>query len=441
MSEVINARLSNGMPVYGIDYSDLGITSLFYGVFINAGSFDDPKGKEGTAHFLEHMALFTPDRLMPETINKIKYLGASKNASTDALLTYHWGLSKPEDMGVVLSAIGKSIKEPSFDEELYYQQQSIIRNEIDRHTPNDFSNIDKWYHDITQQELGVSVPEGMYGFNLRLLGNHDSFSRITIEDLKAFHKSTYTPDKMCVVMAGAIPQNWPEVLEKEFGSLHRTADAHLPETLRGSRQHIQYATLPLDGVESIDMRVSFRFKVEDFSPLDFAAFSALRNQLCSANFGIAYNELRKKRNILYAIEPNHVYARNREVEFTLRTKSKPSYIEEILKCYARSIRKIAHNQVDRKDLIAIQNGSSVHNGCGFEIDSGVLTETLNRVILFGEPSGREAIFVEQKALTNEKLILAAQKLLADDTEIGVKALGNVSTLPKHEEIRQIIHGR
>ncbi len=86
------------------------VCDLFYPV----GSFDEPPGKTGLAHFLEHMLFKGTDRFPKGQIDQLAFIaGGQANAETGEDCTHFWftfpsdrwelcsGRGRPDDAGAV----------------------------------------------------------------------------------------------------------------------------------------------------------------------------------------------------------------------------------------------------------------------------------------------------------------------------------------------------
>jgi zinc protease len=181
----------------------------------NVGSVEDPKGKEGLAHFVEHLAFRTKFLDGVPIMDRLKHMGAEFNATT-------WW-----DFTNYFSTVSKD-----YLEELMQQEAWRIAHIIEGVTPENFA-IEK---EVVRNELRLGNESSVGGRSFDLLGSalfpeshpmhrgtigtHASLDSITLDDARAWVKKYYRPENCTIVIAGDVdPQTvgkllgtWPEDL-------------------------------------------------------------------------------------------------------------------------------------------------------------------------------------------------------------------------------------
>lgn len=189
--------LDNGMKVLLVSTPDSEKAAA--AVTVDAGSGDDPKGREGLAHFLEHM-LFLGTEPYPEPGEYQSYIsrhGGSHNAFTaHAQTTYFFELDNKAFAGA-LDRFAPFFISPTFDEAYVDREKNAVHAEYSSKLKDDFRRI----YSAEKQAMNPAHPFASFSTgNLDTLSDRDD-SKIR-DDLLAFYKEHYSADRMTAVLAG-----------------------------------------------------------------------------------------------------------------------------------------------------------------------------------------------------------------------------------------------
>ena len=109
--------LSNGLKV--LLFSDPGAPKSAAAMAVGVGSYQDPQGREGTFHFLEHM-VFIGSREFPEVDGYARYIssnGGNYNGMTGGDVTVYPVDIKPEKFEGALRRMAAIFRNPLIDQE------------------------------------------------------------------------------------------------------------------------------------------------------------------------------------------------------------------------------------------------------------------------------------------------------------------------------------
>jgi len=166
---------------------------------IHNGTNDDPTGKAGVAHFLEHMICANSGKSLPEMINYFADEGGGFTANTNHYRTCY-GFVAPTNSSkfdeflefwtnaVVVNPI----------ENFFEREQGIIRSEIARSFPSAQvmqNNQTAHYLMFRGEPFGEAVSA---------LGTKESFDSIKVDDLLLQKQKMYLPQNMDVVCVGGL---------------------------------------------------------------------------------------------------------------------------------------------------------------------------------------------------------------------------------------------
>jgi predicted Zn-dependent peptidase len=169
---------------------------------VGAGSSDDPKGREGTAHFLEHLVFRSRPSGRLTLDDELDYAGVASagnstaNAFTTFECTVYSGMTPKDRAASVLPLIASMLVQPlvGVDDQAFELERSVVRNEHLEHDPHGGGDI---LAAVTLAVFGAKAP------NARPVGGTtESISAITRADVERFVQTHYRPEATTVVMVG-----------------------------------------------------------------------------------------------------------------------------------------------------------------------------------------------------------------------------------------------
>lgn len=184
--------LPNGLPVYFIENhrSSLVTVCLTYQV----GSADDPQGKSGLAHFVEHMMFKGPPNLKENAyMTHIKSLGGTANAATSFDCTSYITTLPKEHVDVALNFESKRMQNLQINDDQVAREKKVILEEILNYTDDPF---------------GVAFQENMaqiflnHPYRIFVGGYSQEVETVTAQDVRAFHQRWYHPNNAFLVICG-----------------------------------------------------------------------------------------------------------------------------------------------------------------------------------------------------------------------------------------------
>jgi processing peptidase subunit beta len=182
------------------------------GVWIDAGSRDETPSNNGVAHFLEHLIFKgTPKRSQHQLELQIENMGGHLNAYTSREQTVYYAKVFKSDVPVAMDMLGDILQNANFDEAAVNREREVILREMEEVEKQQEEVIFDRLHETAFQDnaLGMSI-----------LGPRENINKITSKDLKDFISKQYTPDRIVVAGAGAVPHaQLVELADKMFGRL------------------------------------------------------------------------------------------------------------------------------------------------------------------------------------------------------------------------------
>ena len=186
--------LPNGVRIISEEIPTVESFSL--GIFTDVGSRNDPQGKEGLAHFLEH-SLFrrTKTRSSRAIASEFESVGAYTNAyTTKEHLSFYVRALKPH-FRKTFSLLSDLVLNPMFIRKEIEKERQIILEEIKSYEDDPeemiFDEADKML--FTGHPLGVPIA-----------GYSDTVKDISCSDLESFHSHHFMPDNILIACSGNI---------------------------------------------------------------------------------------------------------------------------------------------------------------------------------------------------------------------------------------------
>ncbi|MBO4520856.1 MAG: insulinase family protein [Alphaproteobacteria bacterium] len=228
--------LSNGLQVVVIENHRAPIVTQM--IWYKVGAINDPLGKSGIAHVLEHM-MFKGTAAVPngEFSQIIARNGGSENAFTGNDYTaYHQSIAR-DRLELVMFLESDRMKNLRFLQKDFDPELEVVKEErlmrIENNPAallNERKNVFLW---------------GDHPYGRPIIGTKKELSALTLNDAKQFYQTHYAPDNAILVVAGDITaEELKPLAEKYYGKIPPS---------RTAAEKKQY-TLPYPVRSRIEMR-------------------------------------------------------------------------------------------------------------------------------------------------------------------------------------------
>ncbi len=216
--------LDNGLTVYAAQWPN--VSWEYVGVIIHAGAAKDPVGREGTAHFVEHLVSANTLLTFNKIIDFIKSHGGYANLGKTNFFysTYHFfSPTEKKTLAKMLGIYAHMLFSAKL-EKCVENERKIIVGEFNQEFPND-----------TRYKMRMRAHQALYhGYWMErmpsALGSPESIQAIRVADLQLFYDTYYNPHNMSLVALGglAIPEIVKMISENGFGLIKTGAVVPLP---------------------------------------------------------------------------------------------------------------------------------------------------------------------------------------------------------------------
>lgn len=195
-----------------------GVPTVVCDLFYPVGSADEPAGRSGLAHFVEHMLFKGTERLPKGQIDRLSFLAAGQsNAETAEDCTHYWFALPRHRWELALAIEADRMRHVRFDPLEVESERHVIAEERARELDSPTGRLD-------QTHLTVSYP--VHPYRNPILGWPEDVRRVTAEDLDAFYRRHYRPDGAVLVIVGDVSA--PVVLERIEEILEPVPRGELP---------------------------------------------------------------------------------------------------------------------------------------------------------------------------------------------------------------------
>ena len=283
--------LNNGLRVVCVEMPHLHSAEL--AVYLKVGARNDPKGKEGLSHFLEHI-LFrgTADFGSSKAIeNAFEAIGGAPNASTDSDLTCFYSRIHPDHYRRGMEIFASMIMRPLLKG--VEIEKKIIAEEAreDLNEEGEEINADT----IASRLLWPNHPLGM-----PTIGTLESIAKINRADLEAHLSAFYIPSRSVLMVAGPVSSSAVFCAAAEiFDSWRDLGITPATQLVRKPR----YAP-KIRFVRDSDSQMTLQLAFLGLSRSDprFMALRMLRRIIAGGGSSRLHLRLREELGIVYSVE-------------------------------------------------------------------------------------------------------------------------------------------
>lgn len=372
--------------------------------FNNVGAFNDPVGKEGVSHFLEHLpgngSPMLPDKKAIKEFSRT-YMLNSRNAFTGYYRTAYVGRCLPENLEIVLKTMKDYIFNPFLRPEDVEHERKVITQEAWGRFRNE-----KYLKYI--KEFNDNLFRGHQKSRIHsALGWPDTIAKISHQDILDYHKKNYVKSNLSVFLVGAIEEKHISLVDDFISGIpdgekvdFYSGDILKPEQLRFEKNSEEIG-MPTEQLDFSISRVYRKTNNKEEAVLDMV--TALIQDLL-------FERLRLENSLCYGVSSG----RNREKDFQIfgiSVKTK----EDNLSLSEKEIWNVINEIIDGKWEGRFND---LHN---LTIDQLRSNERSSSVIL---SNFSENVLIQESPETLEDVIKNIKEVTYDDVKELVKDIYN-----------------
>ncbi len=201
-SEVKEYKLKNGLKVLIIEEHKAPVAT--FQVWYHAGSIDEPAGKSGISHLLEHMMFKGTTRYGPSVLSKIiQENGGTDNAYTTKDYTVYFELFSSDRITLSIDLEADRMQNLTLEPKEVLSERNVVMEERRLRYEDDPQN--------SLFEEVVAAAFKVHHYRRPVIGWMSDLKSIMREDLYAYYKTYYAPNNAVIVIAGDV--NADEMIE------------------------------------------------------------------------------------------------------------------------------------------------------------------------------------------------------------------------------------
>ncbi|MEM7269642.1 MAG: pitrilysin family protein [Pseudomonadota bacterium] len=193
--KVASFTLENGMQ--GVVIEDNRAPVVTHMVWYRVGAADEPPGKSGIAHYLEHLMFKGTDEIPEGAFSKIiAENGGQDNAFTAVDFTGYFQRIASDRLELVMKMEADRMTDLVLTEAVSLPERDVVLEERNQRTENDPGAL---FREQMDASLYLSHPYG-----IPIVGWKREIEGLTMEDALDFYRKHYSPDNAILVVAGDV---------------------------------------------------------------------------------------------------------------------------------------------------------------------------------------------------------------------------------------------
>lgn len=189
------AMLENGMQVVVLPNHRAPVVTHM--IWYKAGAMDDPWGKSGIAHFLEHL-LFKGTPTYPEGqySRLISQMGGEENAFTSNDYTAYYATIGKQHLEKIMELESDRMANWQVNDDQVARERSVVLKERQQRTEN--NPVSHFFEDVN----AILYPN--FPYQRPVIGWRSEIASLNADDARHFVETHYAPNNAILVMSGDI---------------------------------------------------------------------------------------------------------------------------------------------------------------------------------------------------------------------------------------------
>ena len=221
---VTTFTLDNGMQVVVVE--DHRAPAVQHMVWYNVGSADEPPGKSGIAHFLEHLMFKATETMESGEFSQVVAAqGGRDNAFTSYDYTAYFQRVAADRLGLMMEMEADRMVNLRLTEQEVETERNVIIEERNSRVENNPRAL------FGEQMNAVQYYN--HGYGIPIIGWKHEIEKLGRQDALDFYETFYAPNNATLIVSGDVtPEEVRELAESHYGPIPANPD--LPPRLRTS---------------------------------------------------------------------------------------------------------------------------------------------------------------------------------------------------------------
>jgi zinc protease len=286
-------KLPNGLKV--VLSRDTTTPTACVAVYYNIGFRNEPRNRTGFAHLFEHMMFQGSQNLgKMEFIKLVESNGGLLNGSTRFDFTNYFQVIPSHVLETILWAEADRMRGLAIDAENLKNQQEVVKNEVKVNVLNQPYSTFPWI------DLPMAANENWYNAH-NFYGDLKDLDAATLEDVKSFFDTFYSPNNAVVVVTGDFAadqtKGW---IEKYFGSI-QPDKLPKPPDLREPRQEKEKRAQRTDALATRPA-LGIAYHVPDRFTPEWFAFGLIDQAMAQGADSLLYDDLVRDKGLTGGVD-------------------------------------------------------------------------------------------------------------------------------------------
>jgi len=211
--DITTFELNNGLQVILVE--DHSAPTVAVSVWYQVGGANDPEGRSGFAHLFEHLMFQGSDNVpRGKHAEWISAAGGNHNASTWVDRTNYFEELPSHQLPLALWLEADRMRSLAVDEDNFNREREVVKEEYRQRVEN---------QPYGQALLKLQTIAYDYGpYQKPVIGSVEDLDRATVEEVRQFHATYYTPNNAVLTVAGDInAAQARDLIERYFGDIPR----------------------------------------------------------------------------------------------------------------------------------------------------------------------------------------------------------------------------
>ncbi len=339
--------LPNGLQV--LLHEDHSVPVVAVNIWYHVGSGDERVGRTGFAHLFEHIMFMGSQHVPTGEFDKLlEAAGGDNNGSTteDRTNYYEDGPANALPLMLWLDSDRMGFLLPEITADKVDLQRGVVQNERRQ-------SYENRPYGLSEENILKRLYPATHPYNWPVIGSMADLSAATLEDVRNFFRTYYTPNNATLAIAGDIaPREARALVERYFGDIPRG-----PSVTRPTPPAV---LLPADVIATLEDRVQLPrvynawHTVKAFAP-DDAGLDVLANVLAGGRSSRLYRRLVYELQIASDVVAFQDGSRL-DGKFELWTTARPGHaLPELQRVVDEEVRKLAETGPTAREVARAQN--------------------------------------------------------------------------------------
>ena len=203
--------LENGLEIIVLENNR--VPAIAHSIWYKVGSADEPNGKSGIAHFLEHLLFKGTEKLKPgEFSQTIARNGGKDNAFTSKNYTGYFQLIHKSKLELVMSLEANRMKNIKLVEKEFENEKTVVLEER-------YSRVDNNPSALLSEQINAALYMN-HPYKRPVIGWEHEIKNLSLNDVMKFYEKFYAPNNAIIVICGDVKlDEVVRVAKKYFGSI------------------------------------------------------------------------------------------------------------------------------------------------------------------------------------------------------------------------------